>query len=254
MSDGVPRVIHLAETASTNADAMRLALAGESLPLWVSANRQTAGRGRAGRTWVSEPGNLQASVAVTTLAPLKEAGALSLIAGIALIDAIKSCAPLAERLPIRLKWPNDVLIGAAKAGGILVETTTVRGEPGFLAVIGFGMNLKNWPENLGRDATALADHAIDLAPDALIATLAATSTKWLDSWDEGRGFAAIRSAWMDRAGPIGEAITVNTASGPVSATYRGLASSGALLAEIDGREQTISYGDVLLAGRNGEGR
>lgn len=254
MSATAPRVIRLTETASTNADAMRLALAGEALPLWVSADRQTAGRGRAGRTWVSEPGNLQASVAVTTLAPLKEAGALSLIAGIALIDAIKLSAPLAERLPIRLKWPNDVLIGAAKAGGILVETTTARGEPGFLAVIGFGLNLKNRPQALGRDAAALSDHGIELAPDALIAALAGTTSNWLQIWDEGRGFDAIRTAWMDRAGPVGEAITVNTASGLVSATYRGLAPSGALRVEIDGREETISYGDVLLATGNGEGR
>ena len=59
------RIITLAETGSTNKDAMRRALAGEQLPLWVSADRQSEGRGRAGRTWVSEAGNLHASLALT---------------------------------------------------------------------------------------------------------------------------------------------------------------------------------------------
>lgn len=247
-----PRVVRLTETASTNADALRFALAGEALPLWVSAERQTAGRGRAGRSWLSEPGNLQASLALTTMAPLQRAGELSLVAGIVLIDAIKSMTPLAERLPLRLKWPNDVLIGPAKAGGILVETTTARGEPGFLAVIGFGMNLATRPEALGRDATALSDHGVDFTPDVLIDSLAAKASNWLAIWDEGRGFEAIRNEWMKRAGPIGEKVTINTSSGPRAATYRGLAPSGALLIDGGNGEETISYGDVMLVSGTGE--
>lgn len=259
MTSSQHRIVHLAETGSTNADAMRFALAGEALPLWVTAERQTSGRGRAGRVWSSEPGNLHASLAFLPGAPLHHAGELSLLAGIALIDAIRSISPLAEMRRLRLKWPNDVLIGPAKAGGILVETTTARGQPsfqegqGFLAVIGFGLNVASCPDDIGRAATALAREEITTTPAAVLDALASHSAEWIGRWDDGRAFEAIRQAWMARAGMLGEAITINTASGPVAATYEGLDATGALLAGIGGRVQTITYGDVALIAPIGEG-
>lgn len=244
------RIVHLAETGSTNADAMRFALAGEELPLWVSAERQTAGRGRAGRSWVSDTGNLQASLAIACDAPLQNAGQLSLLAGIALVDAIRAISPLAETSGLRLKWPNDLLIGPAKAGGILLETTTARGElghkPGFLAVIGFGVNVTSCPGDLGRATASLADFDAALTRDELLDSLADQSDAWLARWNGGRNFADIRLAWIARAGLVGEAITIQTPSGPMAATYQGLSDTGALLADAGGTLQTISYGDVFL--------
>lgn len=245
MTPSQHRFIHLAETGSTNADALRLALAGEALPLWVRAERQTSGRGRSGRSWDAPPGNLQASLAFSSLAPLQRAGELSLVAGIALIDTVTALEGL-QGGRVRLKWPNDLLIGAAKAGGILVETTTARGAPGFVAVIGFGLNIAAAPTDLGRAATSLAAENIAGDAESVLNRLADQCADWIARWDEGRGFEAIRHAWMARAGVLGEAITVNTASGPVAGTYQGLAESGALLAEIDGRMRTITYGDVAL--------
>lgn len=246
MNPSQHRIVHLAETGSTNADVMRLAVRGEALPLWVVAERQTAGRGRSGRIWEAGPGNLQASLAFVSGAPMSQAGALSLLAGIALVDTISALLPLAEVGRIRLKWPNDVLIGPAKAGGILVETTTARGEPGFLAVIGFGLNVVSFPSNLGRAATSLAAEGIAVGAETVLNGLADHCAEWLARWDDGRGFEAVRHAWMARAGVLGEAITINTASGLVAGTYQGLAPSGALLAGVDGRIQTITYGDVAL--------
>ncbi|HPG88338.1 MAG TPA: biotin--[acetyl-CoA-carboxylase] ligase [Hyphomicrobium sp.] len=247
------RIVHLAETGSTNADAMRLAVSGEPLPLWVTADRQTAGRGRSGRLWTSLPGNLQASLAFTSLAPLNRAGELSLVAGLALVETVCALSPLAAKGGIRLKWPNDLLIGPAKAGGILVETTTARGEPGFLAVIGFGLNVASSPDDIGRTATSLAAEGIGTDVARVVAVLADTCADWIARWDDGRGFDAIRHSWMAKAGAIGEAITVNTASGPVAGSYQGLAESGALLAEIDGRIRTITYGDVALIAPTNKG-
>ena len=177
---------------------------------------------------------------------MSQAGELSLLAGIALVDTISALLPLAEVGRIRLKWPNDVLIGPAKAGGILVETTTARGEPGFLAVIGFGLNVVSFPSNLGRAATSLAAEGIAVGAETVLNGLADNCAEWLARWDDGRGFEAVRHAWMARAGVLGEAITINTASGLVAGTYQGLAPSGALLAGVDGRIQTITYGDVAL--------
>jgi BirA family biotin operon repressor/biotin-[acetyl-CoA-carboxylase] ligase len=247
-------IIHLSETGSTNADAMRLALSGEALPLWVTAERQLAGRGRAGRTWVSGTGNLHASLALTSTAPLQKAGELSLVAGIALFEAIGAISPLAETCGLRLKWPNDLLVGTAKAGGILVETTTARGEPGFLAVLGFGLNIRTCPENTGRATASLAQRGIDAAPDAVLDALAHQCDDWIARWDGGRGFELIRNAWMERAGAIGEAITIQTASGPITGTYQGLAPSGALLASVAGQVETITYGDVALIAQSQESK
>jgi BirA family transcriptional regulator, biotin operon repressor / biotin---[acetyl-CoA-carboxylase] ligase len=251
MTSSRHRIIHVAETGSTNADAMRLALSGEALPLWVAAERQTAGRGRAGRSWGSLPGNLQASLAIATAAPLQRAGELSLLAGIAAVDAVRAISPLADTAGLRLKWPNDLLLGPAKAGGILVETTAHAGRPlvtvsGFLAVLGFGLNVTAYPYDLGRAATSLAHKGIATSAAELLAALADSCDAWLARWDEGRAFDTIRQAWMERAGPLGEPITVQSPSGTITATYQGLASSGALLAGIDGRIETITYGDVAL--------
>lgn len=241
-----PRILHLDETQSTNADAMRLAISGEDLPLWVIADRQTAGRGRAGRSWVSPEGNLYSSLAFCCAAPMEKAGQLSLVAGISLFDAIRASVDLAQNALLRLKWPNDILVGTAKMGGILVESTSARGSPGFLAVVGFGVNLSSQPDDLDRPVTSLSQHAAAPTPAQLLSSLAEQFPHWLGIWDNGGSFAAIRQAWMERAGPTGEPITVHSAGIAVSGIYRGLAETGALLAEVDGEVREIHHGDVVL--------
>jgi BirA family transcriptional regulator, biotin operon repressor / biotin---[acetyl-CoA-carboxylase] ligase len=246
--DRPPRVLHVTETGSTNADAMRLALAGEPLPLWVMADTQTGGKGRSGRKWVSQPGNLHASLAFRCTGPIEQAGQLSLLAGISVIDAVRITMELAPNAELRLKWPNDILMNFAKAGGILVESTSLREGSGFLAVLGFGLNLVASPDGLGREVTALARFG---TPPELAAFLAALSERiffWLDRWNNGLGFGAIREAWIERAGPIGEPISINTAGGVLSASYQGLGKSGALLADVGGTVREFSFGDVALAG------
>src|SRR5215471_16698948 len=98
---------------STNSEALRLAQRGERGPLWVVAARQTAGRGRRGRNWVSEPGNLYASLLLTDPAPAERWPQLSFVTAVALHDAVVAVAPALEpRLAI--KWPNDLLLDGAK--------------------------------------------------------------------------------------------------------------------------------------------
>src|SRR5262249_32383687 len=113
------RLISLDEVGSTNAEAFARARAGERGPLWITARRQTAGRGRRGRGWVSERGNLYASLLLTDPAPPQRAAELSLVAALALHDALAERANvLGPRL--KLKWPNDLLCDGAKLAGILV--------------------------------------------------------------------------------------------------------------------------------------
>lgn len=248
------RLVHLAETQSTNAEAMRLALAGEAGPLWVLADRQTGGRGRSGRVWTSEAGNLFASLLITTHCTAARAGQLSLVAGVAAIDAIRE-AGLPGAASVRLKWPNDILIGTAKAGGILVESSARSGVAGMVAVVGVGLNLASAPSGLGRDATYLAAHGLALSPDRALCFLAGAMDAWLATWDEGEGFARVREAWLERAGSLGEPLSVHAGASIVEGRFAGLDAEGALLiAAEDGSERRFTYGDVTLTGANADQR
>jgi len=123
LADRLPafRSVILEEAGSTNSEAFARALAGEIGPLWIMARRQSHGRGRSGRQWASEPGNLYASLLQRVVCRQSVVHQLSLVAGVATVEAIVAAAgaPIAG---LRLKWPNDVLIGAAKCAGILPES------------------------------------------------------------------------------------------------------------------------------------
>jgi BirA family biotin operon repressor/biotin-[acetyl-CoA-carboxylase] ligase len=241
------RLLHLPETDSTNAEAMRRGLAGERGPLWVLADRQTAGRGRSGRTWVSEPGNLHASLLIETGCPVAKAGQLSLVAGVAAVDALRGAGVSVPGL--RLKWPNDVLIGRAKAGGILVESSARTPHEGRIAVIGVGLNLAAAPPGLEPAATNLAAHGLALSPREALCFLADTMDAALKTWNEGEGFAAVRASWLARAGVIGEPLVVNAPEGSVEGRFADLDEEGALVITVaGGGERRITYGDVSLQG------
>ena len=245
------RSIILDQVGSTNAEAFALAKAGESGPLWVMARRQTAGRGRSGRRWASEPGNLHASLLLGLNCPPTAVQQLSLLAGVAVIDAIGAAAGGSAIANLRLKWPNDVLIDGAKCAGILPESHTGTNATSLLAVIGIGINLAWHPEDLGRAATHLAAHGVALEPEAMLSHLAGAMERWLDIWDWGIGFAAIREAWRARGGPTGETLSVDTGREKISGQFVDLAEDGALIMlDSSGRERRLTYGEVSI-GRPG---
>jgi len=239
--------VHIETVDGTNAEAMRRVLAGEHGPLWITADRQTAGKGRSGRGWASRPGNLFASYITAVRCPPAKAGQLSLVAGVAVYDAIARAGGVPG---LRLKWPNDILIGPAKAGGILIESTIRPGVAGTVAVVGIGLNLVSAPEDLGRSATFLAQHGLELSPQGALCFLAHTMKDWMTKWDDGADFVEVRQAWLERAGPLGEPLTVNAGATPVSGRFAGLDDSGALLLDsADGRQLSFSFGDVSLDAR-----
>jgi BirA family biotin operon repressor/biotin-[acetyl-CoA-carboxylase] ligase len=241
------RLLHLAEVGSTNAEAMRLAAAGEPAPLWILADRQQAGRGRSGRLWASHPGNLHASLLLRLACRPAEAAQLSLLAGVAVVDALRARLAQAATAGLRLKWPNDILLGGAKLGGILVESARAGPEGRMAAVVGIGLNLAKHPADLDRPATSLAAHGLTLAPPAMLEALAWAMHRWLAAWDEGAGFAAVREAWLVRGGPLGERLVVNAGARTIAGAYRGLDADGALLLRDDaGFERRVTYGDVSL--------
>jgi len=228
---------------STNEEALRLARAGERAPLWVTARQQTAGRGRRGRTWVSEPGNLYASLLLADPSPPEHYPELSFVAALALHDAVTARIPgLAGR--VALKWPNDLLIDRNKFAGILVE-----GE-GATVVIGLGVNCVHHPVGTEYPATDLAAAGVRATPDSLFAPLSAAMLVRLKQWDRGAGFAAIRSDWLARAAGLGKGVRINTADGELSGQFEGIDGSGRLvLRRPDGTMQAVAAGDVYIGAR-----
>ena len=114
---------------STNEEAKRRAAAGEPGPIWISAARQTAGRGRRGRSWDSPTGNLAATLMLRPGKSATECAQLSFVAAIAAADMLRDFAPAAD---IRVKWPNDTLADGKKIAGILLNppAPAVRHRPG----------------------------------------------------------------------------------------------------------------------------
>ncbi len=242
----VPPIELLDEIGSTNEEALRRAAAGARGPVWIATRRQTAGKGRAGRAW-SEAGS--GNVAATLLfepgcapAHLPE---LSLVAGVAAQAAIADALPSDVRSRVELKWPNDILIGGAKTCGILVESANYAGT--VVAVIGIGINVVSAPAVGDRSVTCLADHGCAMDADGVLARLAAHMAQSLPVWRQGDGFDAIRAAWIAHAVPIGRALEIKTADGPVAGAFAGLDHDGALLIDLPtaGRRR-FTYGDVSV--------
>ena len=202
------RVLYLGSVASTNEEALRLAAQGEAGGLWVVAEAQAKGRGRGGRGWSSPPGNLYASHLLRLDCPLMTAQQLTLLAPVALFDAVAALLghPAQSSGKLRLKWPNDLLVGGAKVSGILLESAhgagwRPRARHGFWTE----SRLASARPRSGRDASC-TNKAVRRRRCRLSSRSPRPLAFGLKRWDEGRGFAAIRAAWLERAGPIGETL------------------------------------------------
>lgn len=224
---------------STNAEALALARAGERGPLWVTARAQSAGRGRRGRAWVSEPGNLYASLLLTDPAPPERAAQLAFVAALAVHDAIAATAPtLAPELAF--KWPNDVLLGGAKVAGILIEA---EGTP-LVAAIGIGINAAHHPTDAERTATDLAAAGALVTVEALFAALSLAMVERLREWQAG--FGSIRTAWLARAAGRGGDLRARLGTRELTGRFETIDDEGRLQLRLpDGRIETIASGEVF---------
>lgn len=230
---------------STNAEALARTRAGERGPLWISARAQNAGRGRRGSAWVSPPGNLHASLLLSDPAPPSSTPQLSFVAALALHDAVAECAPQIGPL-LKVKWPNDLLLGGAKLAGILIEG---EGGPPFAAVIGIGVNCAAYPPGTPYPATDLATAGAIVAPERLLSVLSEAMKRRLAQWDRGQGFAAIRAAWLKRAAGLGQDIHVRLPEREFSGRFEGLNDAGHLLVRGPAGLATVTAGEVFDLGQ-----
>ena len=232
------------EIDSTNSEARRRAEQGEYGPCWFSAKRQSAGRGRLGRSWDSPTGNLSATALFRFMARPAEAALACFSGGLAVIDAAKAAG--VDHARLRLKWPNDVLVGDAKVAGILIETGASPG--GLWMAAGFGVNIATAPlrpdrataclAQLPGGASLTADRYLSLLDIALRARLARLATE---------GFASTRADWLAHAAFLGARVELTPATGRIEGVMRDLAPDGALVLELaDGALHHVRAGEISI--------
>ncbi|MFD6666010.1 biotin--[acetyl-CoA-carboxylase] ligase [Micromonospora chalcea] len=252
----------LAETGSTNADAVAAARAGEPEGLVVVAERQTSGRGRRGRVWQSPP---RAGLATSVLlrpgeadaergwapVPVTGYGWLPLLAGVALVEAVR----LLAELDARLKWPNDLLVDGAKCAGVLAEAVPGENDrpPGI--VVGVGLNVTLRADELPENPTGLPATSLQLAGatatdrDPLLRALLRSLADWYERWRDGGGDAeasGLREAYLAGCATIGRQVRVLLPDGSEAhGTATGVDADGQLLVETDAGTLRLAAGDVL---------
>ena len=201
------------ELPSTNALALELGKKHAPSGTVILADRQSAGRGRLTRSWFSPPSvNIYGSIIFYFNNPLQEMGGIPLMAGVAIAEAIEQTTGT----PIALKWPNDVLIGEGKLGGILCESFK-RDSTDTCMVIGFGINVNlpesDFPEELQTSATSLriqCQHSVDRESllKQIILALEHSYASLLK-----QGFQAWHAKYSSRCATIGRTIQINYPDG-----------------------------------------
>jgi BirA family transcriptional regulator, biotin operon repressor / biotin---[acetyl-CoA-carboxylase] ligase len=233
------------EVGSTNDVAKELAEEGALHGEVVVAERQTAGRGRRGRSWSSPPRrNLYLSVILRPELPPARAPEVTLLASVAVCQAVRQAGVAAA-----IKWPNDVLVSGRKLAGVLTEMAAEVERVQWL-VVGIGVNVNadrdDFPEELRELATSLRLERGQPVPRVLFAAALLTALEeWLDRHAD-EGFAPVRAAWREMSDTLGREVRVRSGGADLVGVAEDVDESGALLVRTaQGLERVVS-GDVEM--------
>lgn len=240
---GFENLVVLQRVDSTNSLARRILercwTKGEQCPeVAIIARQQTAGRGRSGNSWVSDE-NLGIYVTIVRFVPRVELQTLPLLVGIGLGRALHRLGCEAG-----LKWPNDLLVGGRKLGGILIETVG-RGLGDVAAIIGFGVNHGHDQQRLPTEKATSLRLEIDPLPG--LATVAAALLRGVREELMHLGEVryardAYESMSVHRAG---DRLRCRMGREPVEGTFLGFDGHGFLRLEVSGEERVLSCGEIL---------
>jgi BirA family biotin operon repressor/biotin-[acetyl-CoA-carboxylase] ligase len=235
-------------TGSTNADLLKSGAVPPGQFDFLTAEYQSAGRGRRARSWLAPPGGsicLSIGWSFASLPP--GAGALGLVIGVCALRALRAFG----LRNVALKWPNDLVVDGAKLGGILIELRAESGGPAYI-VVGIGVNVA-----LGASSSAAVVASGTLPTDlaalgvahcdrnALSGALIAASVDGLLQF-ERTGFAAFAEDWRSADALVGKPVLVSADSATVSGHARGIDAEGALCVQTRDGLQRFTSGEVSV--------
>lgn len=228
---------------STNEEAKRLARSGGGHGAVIWAKKQSDGKGRMGRSWLSSEGNLFVSILLHPQKPMAELSQLSFVAAIAVLEAI---APLlSDSSELQTKWPNDILLSERKLGGILLESFRTDGSDLPWVVIGVGINVDSYPPRTEFPATCLRDAGVELVSAKII--LSRFIHHFIERYNgwNSKGFVSIRKDWLEQAWNLKKRIVARLPDSEIEGIFEGIDANGGLIITLDsGKKQTILAADV----------
>ena len=240
-----PRLIVLDEVGSTNAVAKQHVLAGEGEGLVVVADNQTEGRGRRGRVWVSPKGSLYLSIVLKprikeSLSPL-----LGLLMGCAAASAIMKLGVI----PVRLKWPNDILVGQRKIGGILSEMVTEDDQvKGVVLGVGINQNVTRdaFPKEIRNSMTTIYEEICsNTSRENLASRIVGEIDRRLLTIQAAKSFAPMLIEYNYLCDTLGKKVRVKHEAGFIEGLAEGIDESGSLIVNTKAGREVVTLGDVV---------
>ncbi len=209
----------------------------------VQALQQTAGKGRHGRNWVSEKGNLYLSFLLKPASDARHIGQMGLLTGVAAAETIRKY--LADPEVLSLKWPNDVLLNGHKCAGMLIETQLTPKNSLSWVAIGIGINVASAPQNIGGECM---DHFTNksFSLTAIRTTFLSNMDKYYTMWSQ-EGFDPIKENWLKYAHPKGTKVKVRIGPQMEEGTFYGIDNEGNLmLTDHELRMKKVTAGEIYL--------
>lgn len=231
-------------TESTNNDAWTLIDEGTHEGTVVITDKQTAGKGRGGRSWVSVPGkSLTATIVLKPVMESRFSGWLPLMTGVAIVDTFAELGLAAE-----LKWPNDIMVVDKKLGGILCESR-VHGQTLAWAVIGIGLNINEQGNELPEDLNAtsfFAERGSSIQRELVLAMILNILEQLYISLKETKDTSTLADQWTDHCNHVHKTVKFKSGNESLSGEFIGINENGAAIIQTNGNEHTYTSGDIHL--------
>tara|TARA_A100001011_G_scaffold388493_1_gene468230 strand:- start:48128 stop:48886 length:759 start_codon:yes stop_codon:yes gene_type:complete len=238
-------LVRLHTVSSTN-EELKMRAINENAPegLAIASTIQTSGKGRHGRVWESEAGNMYCSVLLRPNCDLSRASQLGFLAALASSQAIISYTGDLQKLD--LKWPNDVLLNNKKVGGVLLETINNKNKSVDWVILGCGVNLQQHPMQTAFPATSvIRELGIVIEPKEFVNCYLNKLMEWYKVW-VSQGFFPVRSAWLKMAFNLNKKLLVKAGDQNIVGIFQDLDEEGALIVKTINGFSKVNAGEVYF--------
>lgn len=240
-------ILSYTELSSTNTEAKKLAEAGALHGTVVRAQSQTAGRGRRGRQWLSDPGmGIWCSFILKPVMESGDASMLTLVAAMAVRKAIEQVTGISPGI----KWPNDVVISGRKVCGILTELNAVKGKVNYI-IVGIGINVKarEFPKELKEIATSLEnERKASVSMEVLFYKLLEHFEHYYELFMETKDLGYLQEEYQQYLVNKDRQVKVMDVKDAYEGIARGINEKGELLVDRDGELVKVNAGEVSVRG------